>query len=101
MTEAMKEDIQKVPDSIKDETGKLTEVAAMAVKNASRGVPASQNLELTTPHIATYADALNSHLPTAHLSTLAKTRVRERQVLIERDPTIETNHMQALMECDW
>jgi len=70
--EAVKEEIQKVVDSIKDETGKLAEVAAMAVKNTGRGVPASQNLELTAPHIATHMDVLNSCLPTAYLSTLAK-----------------------------
>src|SRR5882724_5073882 len=50
------------------------------------------------PGRASYADALNRRLLPAHLSTLARSRVRQRQVLIDKDPAADLNQLDGLNE---
>jgi len=50
-----------------------------------------------TAHV-TYAEVLNSWLPTTHLSMLARMQIIDRQVLIDRDMTMDTNHLHCLTE---
>ena len=64
-----KEDIQMVTECIKDEVSKLNGFAVM-VANAMGGMEDHQ--ENVVPGHTTYAEALNKHLPAAHLSTLAR-----------------------------
>ena len=47
---------------------------------------------------ATYAKILSSCLPLVHPNTLARSRVRERQVLVDKDPLVTTNHLETLSE---
>jgi len=45
-----------------------------------------------------YTDTLNRWLPSDHLSTLARAGVKERQVLIDKDPVVKQNHLDGLNE---
>ena len=56
-----------------------------------------QSQETATTWV-TYADAVSSGLPALHLSTLARSRVKERQVLVDRDPSAGVNHLPELNE---
>jgi len=47
---------------------------------------------------ATYVSVLNSQLPMAHLSTLARACVWDRIVLIEKDPAATLNNLEGLSE---
>src|SRR5882724_9990038 len=47
----------------------------------------------TLDAFTTYVEALSRKLPASHLSTLMQTRVKERQVLIDKDPATATNHL--------
>ena len=46
----------------------------------------------------TYADALNRWLLSDHLSTLARSWVKERQVLIDKDLAVKLNQLDGLNE---
>jgi len=41
---------------------------------------------------------LNNHLLAAHLSTLTRSQVKDRQVLIDKDPAAKSNQLAALNE---
>ena len=43
-----------------------------------------------------YIATLNTRLPSMHSSTLARTQVRERQVLIDKDPQVDLNQLNTL-----
>jgi len=51
-----------------------------------------------TVYHATYAQALNSWLPPMHLSMLARTPAKDKQVLINKDPMTDTSQLQELTE---
>ena len=46
----------------------------------------------------TYADALNRQFPTSHAGTLAQSRARNRQVLVDKTPDATDNHLDSLNE---
>ena len=52
------------------------------------------------PGRATYVDTVNRHLAAAHLSTLARSQVKDRKVLIDKDPAAKLNQLVALNECE-
>jgi len=83
-----KEDIQRATESFKDEVSKLNEAAASATNGMDDMGGCQNDGELG---LATYADTLNRWLPVAHLSTLARSQVKERQVLIDKDLVAELN----------
>jgi len=91
--EAAKEDIQRAMGCIKDEVNKLNRVAAMATNNMGGMEDCQENW---VPGGATYAEVLNRHLPAAHISTLTRSQVKDRQVLIDKDPVAESNQLAAL-----
>jgi len=43
-----------------------------------------------------YVAALTSGLPAAHSSTLARSHIRDSQVLIDKDPQVSSNHLDTL-----
>ena len=47
---------------------------------------------------ATYVDVLNIHLPSTHQSPLARSWIKNRQVLIDWDASEGSNHLQGLTE---
>ena len=49
-------------------------------------------------HHTSYVEALSRRLATTHLSTLARMRVKEKQVLIDKDPTENSDPLQGLTE---
>ena len=83
--EAAREDIQQMADCIKDKANKLTEVVTMAINNTHEGEKNTQTLVTGGPCTLTYVDAINTGLPTSHLNTMAKTWIRAKQVLIDKD----------------
>jgi len=93
--ETVREDLQKLVENVKDEVSKLAEVAAETTRNTGRVSAQYQGLGTAR---GTYADALNSRLPTTHLSTLSRTGVREKQVLVDKDLAAETSQLQDLSE---
>jgi len=93
--ETAKEDIQRAMECIKDEVRKLNGLAEAATNTAGDTEECQDN---GAPGWATYADTVNRHLPAAHLSTLARSRVKDRQVLIDKDPAAELNQLVALNE---
>jgi len=68
----------------------------MAINSTHEEARNTQTSGMGVPHILTYTDIINSHLPAAHLNTMAKTPIRVRQVLINKDPTVDTNNIQVL-----
>jgi len=44
-------------------------------------------------------EALSYCLPPTHLSTLARTSVKEKQVLVDKEPTVSSDPLQDLTEC--
>ena len=46
-----------------------------------------------------YAEALSAQLPLAHPNTLAWYQIRERQVLVDRDPRAVASQLEVLNEC--
>jgi len=93
--EATKEEIQKITESFHNDISKLTEMAAGPTNgNTSEATHHQEG----GPSCATYAEALNNQLPASHLSTLARSRIKERQVLIDTDPSIEPNSIGDLTE---
>jgi len=91
--EAAKDDIQKMMEDIKDEVSKLT--GAVAPLHSHSGGTLLQPQELVMTHIM-YADAVGSCLPTTHLSTLARMRVKEKQVLVNKDLLVDAGHLHEL-----
>jgi len=95
--ETAKDDIQRVTETLKDEVGKLNEVVAMA----PTGTGEVGGCQHDGAHGGiTYTDVLNRQLPAAHLSTLARGWVKDRQVLIDKDPVAELNQLACLNECE-
>ena len=71
-------------EDIKVEVSKITSAAAALHSNLGWGALLQpQELGMTQ---TTYADAMGSCLPTMHLSMLSRTRVKEKQVLVDRTP---------------
>src|SRR5882724_5579664 len=50
------------------------------------------------PAFTTYMESLSRKLPALHLSTLLWTHIKERQVLIDKDPAATMNHLAELTE---
>jgi len=48
--------------------------------------------------MCTYAEALNRQLPATHLSMLTRMQIKEKQVLIDKDLSAETNQLSDLTE---
>jgi len=44
-------------------------------------------------------EALSYCLPPTHLSTLARTRVKEKQLLVDKEPTASSDPLQDLTKC--
>ena len=95
--EVVKEDIQRITDEFRDEVSKLTVAAATVTKGTTRALAWCQDASLGH---ATYSKALNRQLPAAHLSMLTRMLINERQVLIDKDPSAETNQLSDLTECE-
>ena len=95
--EAAKDDLIRTTEDIKDGINKLAEVATATANNAN-GMP-TRHPEPCTYH-PSYAEALSCHLPMTHLSTLARTWVKEKQVLIDKNPTANSDPIQGLTECE-
>jgi len=93
--EMAKDNIQRATEALKDEMTKLNEVTAK-VPTGTGKVGGCQHDRAQGG--ATYADVLNRQLPVAHLSTLARGRVKDRQVLIDKDPAAESNQLAGLNE---
>ena len=91
--EVANEDIQRAMECLKAEVSKLMESAAM-VTNDSNGLGDQQ--ENGWLECVTYADSLNRWLQVAHLSTLARSQVKERQVLIDKDLASKLNQLAEL-----
>jgi len=66
--EVIKEDIQRTTDGVKDEAAKLTEAAAVVFNNNGAAVAQSSGHQEPVTGCVTYAEALNSCLPSTHLS---------------------------------
>ena len=94
--EVAKDDLLKTMEDIKEGIGKLTKAATETTNNIN-GTP-TQYLDLGAHH-ASYVEALNHHLPPIHLSTLARKRVKEKQVLVDKEPTANTDPLQDLTKC--
>src|SRR5882724_484086 len=93
--EATKEDIQKIMESLHNDVSLLTEAATRPTSGNTREATHHQEDSLTC---TTYAEALNNRLPASHLSTLTRSRIKERQVLIDTNPSTEPNNIGDLTE---
>jgi len=93
--EMAKDDIQRATETVKDEVTKLNEATAMVFTGTGK-VGGCQHDEAHGG--ITYADALNRWLPAAHLSTLVRGQVKDRQVLIDKDPVSQSNQLAGLNE---
>src|SRR5882724_1781417 len=93
--ETAKEDIQKITESLHNNISKLMEAAVRSTSGNAREATHHQEEGLT---YTTYAEALNNQLPALHLSTLTRSRFKERQVSIDTDPSTEPNHIRELTE---
>ena len=92
--EAIKEDMQKSMEDIKDEVRKLTGAAAVATIPAGPVPMRHQDLAHST-----YTEVVSSCLPTINLSMLTRSWVKEGQILINKDPLAITSHLHDLTEC--
>src|SRR5882724_2874687 len=86
---------RSLAEDVKDEVCKLTSLVAAAASSVT-GAPVYQQEPGTLQ--TTYAQALNSRLPTMHLSMLARTRIKGRQILVDKDPSADMSHLQELTE---
>jgi len=94
--EMPKDDIQRATETLKDEVSKLNE----AMATVPIGIGDLGGGQLNGVHgCITYADALNRQLPAAHLSTLARGQVKDRQVLIDKDLAAKANQLADLNKC--
>jgi len=82
-------------EDIKDEVSKLTGVAAKTTNNAGGMSIQYQNLGVIH---TTYTEVLKIQLPTTHLGMISRTQFKERQVLINKDPSVDTSQLQDLTE---
>ena len=108
--EEVRDEMQKVADATKEELARTVEETreeiCKVIREAGGSFAADGEWDdsgmaegrTTTGRPMSYAAALNSSLPSTHPSTLARTRLRERQVLIDRDPQADSNHLDALNE---
>ena len=94
--EVANKDIQRATECLKDEVSKLIENPVMATNEMSGLWDCQEN---GGPGHVSYADALNRQLLAAHLSTLTRSQVKERQVLIDKDPAAKLNQLVTLNEC--
>jgi len=93
-----KEDIQRTMEGLRDEVSRLTEAASIMAKATAGPMGLHQGRDPTS---ATYVEALSRKLPALHLSTLTWTRIKERQVLIDKDPAAMTNHLANSLSMSW
>jgi len=91
--ETTKDDIQKAMGEIKDKAGKLAGVAAMLI-GSQGNMPVKAQVPGVTRTL--YVDTVGSRLLATHLSTLARTQVKERQVLVDKDPLAGAGHNPGL-----
>jgi len=98
--DTVKEDIQKTTEDIKDKATKLTDAAEWASLAINSGGGATTYCPEVAVGHTTYVDVLNSHLPSTHQSTLTRSRIKNRQVLIDRDASEGCNLLQGLTECE-
>ncbi|KAF8515673.1 hypothetical protein JB92DRAFT_3114809 [Gautieria morchelliformis] len=75
------------------DTIKAADLAADALENGTRGAGMAEQAS-----VLTYAAALKGAVPLAHLNTLARVKVRRRQILIDKDPGTELNPFKELTE---
>ena len=90
--EGAKEELQKVAEGLREESSKITEGVSMVVADAVKTAQSHK----TNDGRATYAEAVGARLPLAHPNMLARLRYQERQVLVDKDPWISSNHLEAL-----
>ena len=90
-----KEDIQRTMEGLRDEVSRLTEAASIMAKVTAGPMGLHQGGD---PASATYAEVLSRKLPALHLNMLVQTQIKERQVLIDKDPAAMTNHLAELTE---
>src|SRR5882724_4771269 len=108
MWEEVRDKIQKVVDATKKELQRTVKVTKEELHKAAAGMGYSvvdgmghwgdcvHSERGSGVGTMSYTAALNSRLPAAHNNTLARTQVRESQVLIDRDLWDTSNHQAKL-----
>jgi len=112
MWEEVRDEMQKVTDTTKEELIRVVEETRDEIHKEIRGSKdtltgcnqwADNNAvddHATFRMPTSYAAALNTKLPSMHSSMLARTWVRERQVLIDKDPQADLNQLDTLNELE-
>jgi len=94
-TEVAREEFTATVENVREELGKAIEGVSAAVKRAGNDGGEEEGAQR---YSTTYASVLGSCLPVAHQSTLARARVRDHLVLIDKDPAVTTNNLDELTE---
>jgi len=94
--EEAKEELQKMTKTVKEEVSKITDGVRLAVVTMAASM--WERYVAATP--ASYAEALSARLPLVHPNTLAQYWIRERQVLVDRDPGVVATQLEVLNECE-
>ena len=95
--EVAKEDIQNIMEIFKEEVSKMTKVAALVGSCSAKEGAHPQNGRVQQ---ATYAKAVNRRLPPLHLSMFSRSRIQDKQVLVDKDPEVTLNQLDGLNECE-
>jgi len=90
--ETTKEDIQTITESLHNYLSKLMEPAVRSTSSNTGEMTHHQEEGLTQSHMQSIEQLTTS----LHLSTLTRSRVKERQVLIDTVPSTEPNHIGEL-----
>jgi len=98
VAEVMKEELQKVVEGARDKIYKVTEELSMAVSGTTTMDGGPVWYHAGHSGRASYVEVLGTQLPLVHPNTLTRTKARERQVLIDKDPLVNTTHLEMLTE---
>jgi len=98
-TESLKDEVQKAGEGVRDEVHKVVEELSVVVPTAAAMEMGTSYAHGGSGSRTTYTEALSRHLPLVHPNTLARTCIRERQVLVDKDPLVSTNHLDMLSKC--
>jgi len=98
--ESMKEEVQKAVEGGRDKMYKATEELNMAITGTTTMEGGAMHSQMGHGGQVSHAEALGTWLPLAHPNTLARMQVRERQMLMDEDLLVNTNHLETLSECE-
>ena len=106
MSKDARDELQKAAGVMKDEVSRAVEGACEEIMKVSEGLRASADKAGSGGEVRrggqegtpTYMAVLNSRLPAAHQSNLARVRGRDWLVLIDKDPAAKTNNLGGLNE---